>query len=107
MDECDKSLSNEQKIKLGLGVSAMPYVMFVSDALWQDTHWTIEDILQIEKEHSELEGLFLWHGNSTPSWNAKCLFMDSYRFIDKKTGRGLIERCGIGHLSHYIFVENK
>ncbi len=72
---------------VGLGVTAMPYVMFVSDALWQDKHWTIEDILQIEEEHSELEGLFLWHGNSTPTWNAKCLFMNTYRFIDKKTGK--------------------
>ena len=71
---------------VGLGVSAMPYVMFVSDSIWPSSHWTIDDIIQIEKEHADLEGLFLWHGKGTPSWNASCLFMDPYYFVDEKTG---------------------
>lgn len=69
---------------VGLGISGIPTVLIVSDEIWPKEHWTIEDVLQIEKEHPEFEGLFLDNGKETQSFNAYCMFGDPAFFIDRQ-----------------------
>ena len=78
---------------VGLGVTARPESYIVSNQLWEEKQWTIEDIIQILDSHPDMEGLVLTDspfGRSGFSSNLDflvCGHLENSPFIDweKKT----------------------
>jgi ABC-type glycerol-3-phosphate transport system substrate-binding protein len=72
---------------VGLGVEGMPQILIVSDALWGKDRWSLEDIVSISKEHTDMEGLFVnldftYNGEGDPLKNAEYLFDNPDIFVD-------------------------
>lgn len=72
---------------IGLGVEGMPQILIVSDALWGKDRWSLEDIVSISKEHTDMEGLFVnldftYNGEGDPLKNAEYLFDNPDIFVD-------------------------
>ena len=77
---------------LGLAWEGSPWVLVTSNALWKEEHWDLGDVERIVQEHPEMETLFvnadfyLTKGESSPEVNARFLFGNVEKYVDRERG---------------------
>ena len=77
---------------VGLAWEGMPWVLVTSNTLWKDEHWDLCDVERIVQEHPEMETLFvnadfyLTKGESSPEVNARFLFGNVEKYVDRERG---------------------
>lgn len=77
---------------VGLAWEGSPWVLVTSNALWKEEHWDLGDVERIVQEHPEMETLFvnadvyLTKGESSPEVNARFLFGNVEKYVDRERG---------------------